>query len=67
MKSRLHFLETLMPLLSQMARSPDPALAAEAMDEVALKSKELARLKRASAAAAESPTEGASRETALAA
>jgi len=64
MNARLIFLETLLPLLAQLSRSPNPALAAEAADEVAARSKELARLKRASA---ESATEGAGREAALAA
>jgi hypothetical protein len=56
MNSRLIFIEALLPLLSQMSRSPNPTLAAEAADEVAAKSKELAKLKRA---AAEASTEGA--------
>lgn len=64
MNTRLTFLEALLPLLTQMSRSPNPALAAEAADEVATKSKELARLKRA---AAESSTEGRNGDAALAA
>lgn len=48
MNSRLIFLEALLPVLTQLSRSPNPSLAAEAADEVAAKSKELARLKRAS-------------------
>jgi hypothetical protein len=49
MNPRLVFLEALLPLLAQMSRSPNPSLAAEAAEEVAVKSKELAKLKRASA------------------
>lgn len=64
-----------MPVLTQMARSTNPSLAAEAADEVAAKSKELAKLKRASAdlaafaaaVPATNPTEGRSGEAALAA
>ncbi len=52
MNSRLIFLEALLPILAQFSRSPNPALAAEAADEVASKSKELAKLKRAAAEAA---------------
>jgi hypothetical protein len=49
MNPRLIFLEALLPLLAQMSRSPNPSLAAEAAEEAAVKSKELAKLKRAHA------------------
>lgn len=52
MNPRLIFLETLLPMLTQLSRSTNQALAAEAADEVAAKSKELAKLKRAAAEAA---------------
>lgn len=67
MNSRLIFLETLLPLLSQLAKSPNPGLAAEAMDEVAAKSRELARLKRATVDAADAAdAEGAGKLAAAA-
>ena len=46
MKSRLTFLQTLVPLLEQMSRSRDPHLAAEAAEEHAAKARELAKLRR---------------------
>lgn len=64
MNARLIFLETLLPVLVQMSRSPNQSLAAEASEEVAAKSRELARIKRKQA---ETSKEGAGREAALAA
>ena len=68
MNSRLMFLEVLLPVLSQLSRSPNQGLAAEAAEEVAVKSKERARLlKQAAAASAEASTEGAGAKPAMAA
>lgn len=49
MKPRLIFLQTLVPLLEEMARCPDPELAAEAAEEHAKKANELAKLRRSMA------------------
>lgn len=46
MNAKLVFLQTLLPLLSRLAQSPDKRLAAEAAEEHAVKSRELAKLKR---------------------
>lgn len=65
MNNRLIFLEVLLPMLTQLSRSSNQGLAAEAAEEVAVKSKERARLlKLAAAEAAEQ--EGAGREAAMA-
>lgn len=64
MNARQTFLESLLPLVNRMAQSPDKLLAAEAADEAAKMTRELAKLKRA---AAEAKMEGAGREAALAA
>lgn len=64
MTPRQTFLETLLPVVSRLALSPDKMLAAEAADEHARMSRELAKLKRQ---AAESLPEGAGREAAMAA
>lgn len=56
MNSRMTFLETLLPVLAQMSRSTNQGLAAEAAEEAAVKSRELARIKRKQA---EASTEGA--------
>lgn len=46
MNPRLTFLQTLLPLLSRLALSPDKGLAAEAAEEHAVKARELAKLQR---------------------
>jgi len=46
MSAKLLFLQTLLPVLEIMTRSKDPELAAEAAEEHAQKSKELAKLRR---------------------
>ena len=64
MTARQTFLETVLPVVARLAQSPDKLLAAEAADEAAKMSRELAKLKRA---AAESQPEDAGREAAAAA
>jgi hypothetical protein len=46
MNAKIVFLQTLVPVLSQMARSPDKGLAAEAAEEMSRKTGELATLQR---------------------
>ena len=46
MNAKIVFLQTLVPVLSQMARSPDKSLAAEAAEEMSRKTGELATLQR---------------------
>jgi len=49
MNSKIVFIQTLVPLLAQMAKSPDKGLAAEASEELSKKTKELASLQRTAA------------------
>lgn len=56
MNARMILLQTLIPLLTQMSRSPDQALAAEAADELASRTKEMAKLKREAAKPLPSPS-----------
>ena len=49
MNAKIVFLQTLVPVLSQMARSPDKGLAAEAAEEMSHKTAELATLQRQAA------------------
>jgi hypothetical protein len=46
MNARLILIQALLPTLARLAESPDKALAAEAAEEHAAKSRELAKLKR---------------------
>jgi hypothetical protein len=64
MTSRQTFIETVLPVVNRLAQSSDKLLAAEAADEAAKLSKELARLKRA-AADQVTMQEGSGREAAM--
>jgi hypothetical protein len=46
MNAKIVFLQTLVPVLSQMSRSPNKGLAAEAVEEMSHKTAELATLQR---------------------
>lgn len=49
MNARMVLLQVLIPLLGRLAESPNKALAAEAADELASRTREMAKLKREAA------------------